>query len=123
MAIGNWDDDFRSKYGFNDGSSAEDRDFAARALIVKEVNKLDYWKKAGVIAMEFNRGGMHNPCMILLRPATMTDKGFLEGNMPEPHEPEDTSEFGGTIDEIVCEAYAAVSRPVRRKPSKRRKAK
>lgn len=129
MSRGTWDDDFRDKYGFNDGASYEDRDFDARALIVAEVNKLPSFIKAGVVAFEFDRSGFHNPCMIVLRPVNATEGDVLSGKVREPAEPEDTSEFSNEIDEIVCAAYDAAEQPslrmreLRKLPAKKKKAK
>lgn len=104
MAIGSWSDDFREKYGFSDGATCEDRDFEARALIVKAVNNLPAFKKAKVKAIEFDRPGMHNPCMILLVPADVALDVWFKSGAGEAKEPE-----GVDFDEIVARAYAQIS--------------
>lgn len=65
MAIGTWED-FTSKYGFDDGETIEERDFRARKRLVGMLNKLPEMK--GFRALEFDRVGVHNPCLIVLLP-------------------------------------------------------
>ena len=65
MARGTWED-FTSKYGFDDGETVEDRDFRARKRLVAMLNKLPGMK--GLRALEYDRPGVHNPCLIVLLP-------------------------------------------------------
>lgn len=108
MARGSWSDDFRSKYGFGDGSTYEDRDFKARALIVKAINKLTAFKKAKVKAIEYDRSGMHNPCMVLLISAGVSEREWMAAGDGEAREPEDID-----FDEIVARAYDRLDRKKR----------
>jgi len=55
-------DDFLSKYGFSDGSACEARDWDARDVLVRKLNK----HLTTVRALPFDRPGFHNGCMILL---------------------------------------------------------
>ena len=65
MAIGSWDD-FTSKYGFSDGETVENRDFRARKHLVRMLNKLPAMK--GLRAIEYDRPGVHNPCLVIVLP-------------------------------------------------------
>ena len=60
-------DDFTDKYGFEDGATSENRDYAAREIIVRGVNKL----LKNYRAFEFDRPGFHNSCMICFAPAEL----------------------------------------------------
>lgn len=103
MARGSWHDDFRNKYGFGDGSTEEERDYLVRALLVKAVNKTPEFKRAKVKAVEYDRPGFHNHCLILLLPANIDEKEWLSSNEPEATEPD-----GVDFDEIVARAYEKV---------------
>lgn len=76
MARGNWDD-FSDKYGFSEGARADDTDFQARKHLCGLLNKRPEFQAAKVRAIEFNRPGMHNPCLIVLLPA-LSDKNDAE---------------------------------------------
>lgn len=65
MATGTWDD-FTSKYGFCDGETVEERDFQARKRLVRLLNALPAFKE--LRAIEYDRPGMHNPCLIIILP-------------------------------------------------------
>ena len=54
-------EDFTSKYGFREGSALEDRDFRARDRLISEINK----KSKEIRAVAWDRGGLHNPCMLV----------------------------------------------------------
>ena len=103
MARGSWDD-FRSKFGFGDGATYEDRDFKARGIIVRALNKTAAFKKAKVKAIEYDRAGIHNPCLILLIPAAVTEKAWLASNAPEAGEPD------VDYDAVVAQAYDSLTR-------------
>jgi len=51
--------------GFNDGESLEDRDFRARDILVRLINKQPEMKAEHVRALAFDRPGVHNACLIL----------------------------------------------------------
>ena len=110
MAVGSWED-FTSKFGFNDGESVEDRDFRARRCLVKLLNALPEFEV--IRAIEYDRGGAHNPCMIILLPnpngkgdktllKDWFDKKIKECDLPDGD--------GETYDtwELVAKAYAEV---------------
>jgi len=65
MARATWDD-FATKHGFSDGSTSEERDFQARTKIVQKLNKTNAFKSAKVRAIEYDRPGVHNSCLIVL---------------------------------------------------------
>ena len=65
MATGTWED-FTDKYGFSDGASVEQRDFEARAKLVEMLNDHEVMKSAGLRALEYDRPGLHNPCLVVV---------------------------------------------------------
>jgi len=81
MARGSFDDDFTSKWGFNDGASSEGRDFLARDGIVRGLNKL----LTKTVAVPFDRAGMHNACLILFfnRKDGLSPEQYLEASDEE----------------------------------------
>ena len=111
MAIGSWSDDFRNKYGFNDGATVEVRDFKARAILTRRLNRLPAFRDAGVRAVEYDRAGFHNPCMVLLIPRGMAfERWRRDTSWCESPEPE-----GVDFDEFVAQAYCDVGNPRRRR--------
>ena len=65
MATGTWED-FTDKYGFSDGEGVEQRDFEARARLVEMLNEHEAMKAAGLRALEYDRPGLHNPCLVVV---------------------------------------------------------
>src|SRR5271165_5628815 len=65
MATGTWDD-FTDKYGFRDGASVGPRDFEARSTLVEVLNDHAAMKAAGLQALEYDRPGLHNPCLVVV---------------------------------------------------------
>jgi len=65
MATGTWED-FTDKYGFSDGEGVEQRDFEARARLVEMLNDHEAMKAAGLHALEYDRPGLHNPCLVVV---------------------------------------------------------
>lgn len=102
-------DDFTDKFGFHDGESTEPRDFQARDAICRGLNKL----LNEVIAIPFDRAGMHNSCMIIFfnRRDGWTDEQYLRLNdWAECHEAEQklwNGELpeGFEIDDLINECY------------------
>lgn len=115
MAQGTWDD-FTDKYGFSDGEQLENRDFEARNALIQILNDRDEFKTAKVRALAFDRGGVHNSCLIVLVPAVegKTDAELLaeweasptgeEAELPDLDDDCDMSEL---IGEAYGEADAA----------------
>ena len=68
MASATWDD-FTSKFGFNEGSTLEEQDFEARSALVEMLNEHPAMRSSQLRAVEYDRPGMHNPCMIVILPA------------------------------------------------------
>jgi len=107
LALGTWDD-FTSTWGFNDGGSIERRDYEARALIVTELNDTTGVKAARIRAVEYDRPGMHNACLILVlpNPNGKSDPELLTawraGNLETVELPESVLNL---TDEIIAEAY------------------
>lgn len=63
MAHGTWDD-FTDKYGFSEGEMVEERDYLVRTELVRMLNELPAMKAQGFRAVEFDRNGCHNDCII-----------------------------------------------------------
>jgi len=107
VATGTWED-FTDKYGFSDGASVEQRDFEARARLVEMLNDHDVMKSAGFRALEYDRPGLHNPCLVVVvdgqpKPAEELLKLWLADEIKEvPLLPD---ELQLAISELVAEAY------------------
>ena len=65
MATGTWED-FTDKDGFSDGEGVDQRDFEARARLVEKLNDHEAMKAAGLHALEYDRPGLHNPCLVVV---------------------------------------------------------
>jgi hypothetical protein len=108
MARGSWDD-FTEKHGFNDGEATEGRDFRARTEICKRLNELPEMMQAKIRAVEFDRPGMHNGCLIaaLANPDGLSDEALLNKwlttDMRESELPD-----GIEISEIISDTYDEV---------------
>ena len=102
MSRGTFDDDFTSKYGFGDGEGVEDRDFRARKYLVKALKARPDMK--GIRVMEYNRPGLHNPCLIILMKDEKgkTDKQLLASSAIEIPLPDSVNE---DIADMVWTAY------------------
>lgn len=85
---GSWDD-FSQKYGFADGDQLEQRDFEARTTLVQLLNQTPGMQKAKLRAVEYDRPGMHNACLVVILPAEegLDDEGlrdrWLRGEVKE----------------------------------------
>ena len=106
MATGTWED-FTSKYGFSDGASVKPRDFEARAKLVEMLNDHEAMKAAGLRALEYDRPGLHNPCLlVVVERRAKSDaellKSWLVGEIEEARLPD---ELELAISELVAEAY------------------
>jgi len=64
----NYWDDMRDKYGFNDGGAIPAEAFALRSVYVKVLNALLESRGSNVRVREYNRPGVHNPCLIIVVP-------------------------------------------------------
>jgi hypothetical protein len=108
MATGTWDD-FTDKYGFCDGASVESRDFEARSTLVEVLNDHGAMKTAGLQALEYDRPGLHNPCLIVVvkgqgKSAAELLTSWLAGEIEKAPLPD---ELELEISELVAEAYEA----------------
>jgi hypothetical protein len=65
MATGLWED-FTSKYGFSDGAALKPGDFEARSRLVDTLNDHPTMKSAGLRALEYDRPGLHNSCLVVV---------------------------------------------------------
>jgi hypothetical protein len=106
MATGTWDD-FTDKYGFRDGATVEPRDFEARSTLVEVLNDHAAMKAAGLQAFEYDRPGLHNPCLLVVvrgqgKSAAELLTSWLSGEIEEAPLP---NELGFEIYELVAEAY------------------
>jgi hypothetical protein len=106
MATGTWDD-FTDKYGFRDGASVEPRDFEARSTLVAVLNGHAAIKAAGLQAVEYDRPGLHNPCMLVVvkgqgKSAAELLTSWVAGEIEESPLPD---ELELEIFELVAEAY------------------
>jgi hypothetical protein len=108
MAIGTWED-FTSKWGFNEGASTEIRDYEARALIIAELNEMTGVRAAKIRAIEYNRPGFHNSCLILIlpNPEGRSDADLVTAWKANKLEVVDLPlSVSAVINEVVVEAYA-----------------
>jgi len=106
MATGTWDD-FTDKYGFRDGASVEPRDFEARSTLVEVLNDHGAMKAAGLQALEYDRPGLHNPCLVVVVKGQGKSAGelltsWLAGEIEEERLPD---ELELEITELVAEVY------------------
>jgi hypothetical protein len=106
MATGTWDD-FTDKYGFRDGASVEPRDFEARSTLVEVLNDHAAMKAAGLQALECDRPGLHNPCLVVVvkgqgKSAAELLTAWLAGEIEEAPLPD---ELELEISDLVAEAY------------------
>jgi hypothetical protein len=106
-ALGSWED-FISKWGFNEGASTEGRDYEARALIVAELNEMTGVKAAKIRAVEYDRPGLHNSCLILILPNPQDNSdadqlsAWKTSELEQVELPVSVSEL---VNEIIAEAY------------------
>jgi len=106
MATGTWDD-FTDKYGFRDGASVERRDFQARSSLVEVLNDHAAMKAAGLQALEYDRPGLHNPCLLVLvkgqgKSAAELLTSWLAGEIEAEQLPD---ELELEISELVAKVY------------------
>jgi hypothetical protein len=78
-------EDFEDKYGFNDGDSADTRDFAARDFLVRALNQHPIMRAKKLKAIAYNFAGVHNGARILILKdeGRIRGKSSVEGNLPE----------------------------------------
>lgn len=70
--------EFRDKFGFGDGDSVPPDAWARRFVYVLHVNRLAKEKGSGVRVYAYDRGGCHNPYLILrCTAATIVDADEL----------------------------------------------
>ena len=106
MATGTCDD-FTDKYGFRDGASVEPRDFEARSTLVEMLNDHAAMKAARLQAFEYDRPGLHNPCLLVVvkgqgKSAAELLTSWRAGEIEEAPLPD---ELEPEISELVAEAY------------------
>lgn len=106
MATGTWED-FTDKYGFRDGANVEPRDFEARSSLVELLNDHAAMKAAGLRAFEYDRPGLHNPCLVVVvrgqgKSAAELLTSWQAGEIEEAPLPD---ELELQIPELVAEAY------------------
>jgi len=106
MATGTWDD-FTDKYGFRDGACVERRDFEARSTLVEVLNDHAAIKAAGLQALEYDRPGLHNPCLLVLvkgqgKSAAELLTSWLAGEIEAEQLPD---ELELEISELVAKVY------------------
>jgi hypothetical protein len=66
-------DEMRTKFGFNDGDAQPNGCETYREVYVTALNKLAEKFGSTVRAHAFNRGGLHNSCLIVYFPANAAD--------------------------------------------------
>jgi hypothetical protein len=76
MATATWED-FTGKYGFSDGAAVDARDFEARSVLVGLLNKHPAMKSARLRALEYDRPGLHNPCLVIV----VTEQGEADSEL------------------------------------------
>lgn len=108
MAIGTWED-FTDKYGFEDGATTDAVDFHARSHIVEALNTHPAMIAAKRTAIEWDRPGMHNGCMILVfpNPDSLSAADLLQKFITEPYvkQCELPDEVLEVLSETICDAY------------------
>ena len=107
MATGTWED-FTDKYGFSGGACVEQRDFEAGARLVEMLNDHEVMKSRARSPAEYNRPGLHNPCLVVVvegqpKPTEELLKLWLAGEIKEVPLLPDELELA--ISELVAEAY------------------
>jgi len=105
MATALWED-FTDKFGFNDGSTSENRDYKIRDTICQLLNETPEFKDAKVKAWPYDGGGMHNNCYIILLPVQPKGHGLEQYIRGKVKEIDRKNEPDLDYDEIVQEAYA-----------------
>jgi len=96
-------DDMQDKFGFQDGGAIPPDAWKCRKAYVMAVNTLAAKFGSNTRAFAFDRGGMHNSCMILLctaeQAATLKPEELCEGssNFPWEHE--------ASPDDLFWDAY------------------
>lgn len=107
MAQGTWQD-FTDKYGFGDGDQLEGRDFVARKALVRLLNGQPEMKAANLRAIEFDRPGLHNSCLVLISRIVegKSDEELLEAfdweNKPG------LPEMEADLSELIAQSYEEV---------------
>ena len=106
MARGNWED-FTDKFGFNDGDSAEGRDFRARDILVRLLNEQPESKATRTRAVAFDRPGCHNACLILLAKDVpgLLDEDFLGAVLSDRTPEVDLPDFETYLGDLIRDAY------------------
>ncbi len=66
-------EDFQTKFGFGDGDEIPRDAWHVRYVYVRELNKLLKANGSSVRVCAYDRGGCHNPMLILPIPATVAD--------------------------------------------------
>ena len=64
-------EEFTTKYGFSDGNSVPPDAYACRYVYVKEINKMAEKARSKCRLLAYDRGGCHNPYLILTVPAKL----------------------------------------------------
>ena len=98
-------EEFNSKFGFGDGDAVPPDAWALRYVYVREINRLAKAKGSAVRAYAFDRGGMHNPYMILRADADKIDDKPEEevcgGKLDFVEvEPDEDSAYGDALEEL-----------------------
>jgi hypothetical protein len=107
MANGLWED-FTSKYGFSDGAAVEPRDFEARSRLVHRLNDHPAMQSAGLRALEYDRAGFHNSCLVVV----VSGQGEADSELLRlwrEHEIADValpSDVELALPELIADAYA-----------------
>ena len=107
-------EDFTDKAGFSDGGSVGEIDFRARRRLVQLINEHPASKAAKITAVEFDRPGMHNVCLICilpnpkgLKPKTLLSR-WDAGELQEAELPDEINEESGVIHDLIAQAYDEV---------------
>lgn len=106
MARATWDD-FRSKWGFEEGAVLEARDLEARSKLVGMLNESPALQTARLRAVEYDRPGLHNCCMIVVLPASEECDETLLQLWKRQEISEQALPDSLDIDELIVAAYEA----------------
>ena len=96
-------EDFQQKYGFNDGSSVPPDAREAREVYIRTINKLAEALGSKDRAYAFDRGGFHNPFLILF--TTVDDMNNFGVEEQDLHKDQDANELGEGDPEDFDDAF------------------
>ena len=105
-------EEYQSKWGFRDGDAVPPDAEMIRYIYVRELNRELAKRGSSVRLLAWDRGGMHNPYLILRIPAQMVadvpEEQLCRGRMNKGWEPEgewEVAEPDRIYEDVVADAY------------------